>query len=85
MSQLEEQAAVETASGLVIDVLEAGVLAQPGGPGPAFEPLLTPHADLLIEQQPQPLGMVERASFGLGIEALEAFGHAGQAEFVEKI
>ena len=29
--------------------------------------------------------MVERAGFGLGLEALEAFGHAGQTEFVKKI
>jgi len=29
--------------------------------------------------------MIERAGFGLGIEVLEALGHAGQAEFVEQI
>jgi hypothetical protein len=29
--------------------------------------------------------MIERAGFGLGIEVLEALGHAGQVEFVEQI
>ena len=29
--------------------------------------------------------MIERAGFRLGIEVLEALGHAGQAEFVEQI
>jgi hypothetical protein len=84
-AELEEQAAVEAARGLIVDVLETRVMAETGSFGPVLKPLLTPEGDLLIEQQAEPFSMIERAGFGLSVETLEAPGHAGEAEFVEKI
>jgi hypothetical protein len=39
----------------------------------------------VLEQQGEPLGMFEGVRFGIGVELLEAFRHAVQAERVQLI
>ncbi len=58
--ELLEQRAIETARGAVIDILDGGLLAQPGIAQPGGEPLVAPIGDLAIEQQAEPFGMGER-------------------------
>jgi len=69
----------------VVDVLDAGRMAQPRRTGAGLEPLLAAHGYLMLKQQAQPLGVIERARFGVGGDLLVALGHAVQAERVEEI
>jgi hypothetical protein len=39
----------------------------------------------VLEQQAEPLGVIERARFGVGGDLLVALGHAVQAERVQEI
>jgi hypothetical protein len=57
--ELLEQGAVEAARGAVIDVLDDGMLAQPGIAQAGGQTLVAAESDLAIEQQPQPVGMGE--------------------------
>ena len=84
-SKLEEEAAVEAAGRLVIDIFDAGVVAQARGSGAVLETLLTAHREVLVEKQSEPLGMVELPSLKMSFEILQAFGHARQAECFEQI
>jgi hypothetical protein len=83
--ELEEQGAIEAAGSAVIDVLDAGVMAQPCGLGAGLEALLSAQRHLVLEQQAEPFGMLEAAGLGGLFERLEAFGHAVQAEVVQQI
>lgn len=83
--ELEEQGAVEAAGGAVVDIFDAGGLAQLGGAGAAFELLLPAQVRLLLQEQGQPLGVIEAAALGLGGQLLEAAGHAVEAEGVQQI
>jgi hypothetical protein len=56
-----EQGAVEAARGAVVDVLDDGVLAQPGIAQPGGQALIAAMRDLAIEQQPQ---LVQLPHFG---------------------
>lgn len=69
----------------VVDVLDAGGMAQPRGAGAGLEALLPPGRGLVVEEQSEPLGVVEGAGLRVGVERLEARGHAAQAEFVQEI
>ena len=69
----------------VVDILDAGGMAQVRGPGAGLEALLPTGGGLVFEQQSEPLGVRERAGFWVGIERLEARGHAGQAELAQEI
>ena len=44
-----------------------------------------PQRVLVFEQQGEPFGMFEGARFGIGLELLEALGHAVQAERVQLV
>ena len=83
--ELEEQGAIEAAGGVIIDVLDAGVVAQPCGPGPRLEALLAAQRCLMFEQQAEPFGMFEGVRLGSLFERLEALGHAVQAEVMQHI
>ena len=85
VGELVEQGAVEAARGAVIDVLDDGLLAQPGIAQPGGEPLVAAMGDLAIEQQTEPVGMGERCGFAGGFEFGEGLGHAGEAELGELI
>jgi hypothetical protein len=39
----------------------------------------------VFQKQSQPFGMFEAARFGLGIEVLEAFGHAVETEILQQV
>ena len=83
--ELEEERAIEAADGAVIDVFDAGGLAQLGGAGAALELLLPAQGGFMFEQQRQPFGVGEIGGLGLGAEFLEALGHAVEAQGVEQV
>ena len=63
--ELEEQRAVEAARALIVDVLDAGGMAQLSDPGARFELLLPAQRQLVLEQQAEPFGVIEAARFGV--------------------
>src|SRR5512133_3595260 len=67
IGELLEQSAFEAAGGSVIDVLDAGLLAQSGIAQPGGKPLVAAMGDLAIDQQPEPVGMSERGGFVGGL------------------
>ena len=77
--ELEEEGAVEAAWGPVIDVLDAGLLAQ-SGIAPGGQPLVAAMGELAIDQQPEPVGMSERGGFVGGLELGKGLGHAGETQ-----
>src|ERR1700731_860084 len=64
IGELVEESAVEPAWGPVIDVLDAGLLAQSGIAQPGGQPLVAAMGELGIDQQPEQLGVIERGSLG---------------------
>ena len=60
-------------------------MAQPRGAGAGLEALLAAQGRLVLEQQAEPLGVIEGARLGVGVERLVALGHAVQAERVQEI
>jgi len=85
IGELVEQGAVEAARGAVVDVLDDGVLAQPGIAQPGRQALVAAMRDLAVEQQPQPVDMTERCGLARGLEFAESLGHAGKSELVQLI
>ena len=83
--QAEEQASIEAARGSEVDILDGGVVAQPGGAGSGLEALLAPQRLFAVEEQAEPFAVFEAARLRLSHEVLEGLGHAGEAEFDEKI
>ena len=80
IGELVEESAVEPAWGPVIDVLDAGLLAQSGIAQPGGQPLVAAIGELAIDQQPEPVGMSERGGFVGGLDLGKGLGHAGQAQ-----
>ena len=62
LGEFLEQNAIETAGGAVIDVLDGGLMTQPGIAQPGEQALITPIADLAIEQQAEPFRMSQASS-----------------------
>ena len=48
-----------------------------------LEPLLLSQRELVLEDQAEPLGVVEGARLGVALKVLEALGHAVQAKRVQ--
>jgi hypothetical protein len=80
IGELVEQSAVKAAGGSVIDVLDAGLLAQSGIAQPGGEPLVAAVGELAIEQEAEPVGMGERGGFVGGLEFGKGLSHAGEAK-----
>jgi hypothetical protein len=80
IDDLLEQSAVEAAWRPVIDVLDAGRLAQYGISQPGGKPLVAAMAELAIEQEAEPVGMSERGGFVGCFELGKRLGHAGHAK-----
>src|SRR5215831_851244 len=59
IGELVEQRAVEAARGSVVDVFNRGVLAQSGVAQSRGQPLVAAMGELTIEQEAEPVGMVE--------------------------
>ena len=83
--ELLEQRAVEAARGAVIDILDGGLMAQPGIAQAGVQPPVTPVAGLLVEQQSEPFRMGQRGGFPGGFDLAEGFGHAGKSELMQQI
>jgi hypothetical protein len=84
-AELVEQRAIEAASGAVIDVLDDGVMAQPGIAQSGGEALVAAMGDLAIDKQAEPIGMGEGGAFAGGFEFSESLGHAGKPELGELV
>jgi hypothetical protein len=78
--ELVEQSAVEAAWGPVIDVLDAGLLAQSGIAQSGGKPLVAAMGELAIDQQREPVGVIERGGFVGGLELGKGLGHAREAK-----
>ena len=89
-ASLWNSAAIEAARGPVIDVLDDGLVAQPGVTQPGGQALVAAMGDLTIDQQAEPIGM---GPIGMGkgrplaggFEFGERLGHAGKPELVQLI
>src|SRR5258708_8337725 len=75
-----DQAAVETARGAVVDILEAGGLAQPGKTQALGERDVVAFDGLAIDQHGQALVEAEAIAVGQALLLLERLGHAGEAQ-----
>jgi hypothetical protein len=60
--QHRQETAVEAARGAIVDVLDAGLLAQLGVLQPLRQPLVAPQRGFAIEQQRKPFGMPRLAA-----------------------
>ena len=60
-------------------------MAQLGGPGACLEALLLPQGHLVLEQDAEPLHMVESIAFRVGRQVAQALGHALQAELAQAV
>ena len=85
IGELVEQSAVEAAWGSVIDVLDAGLLAQSGIAQPGGKPLVAAMGELAIDQQPEPVGMSERGGFVGSFELGKRLGHAEEAKLAQLV
>jgi hypothetical protein len=83
--ELLEQSTVETARRAIIDVLDDGVLAQPGIAQAGGQALVAAMGGLAVEQQPQLIGMAERRGVAGGLQFGEGLRHAGKAELVQLV
>ena len=81
----EEQGPIQAAMAAVVDVLDACGVTQAGRTGAGLEALLAARRRLVLEQQTEPLGVVERTGLRVGLERLEPRRHAAQAEVVQEI
>src|SRR5205823_9255332 len=85
IGELVKERAVEAAWGPVIDVLDAGLLAQSGIAQPGGKPLVAAMSELAIEQEAEPVGMSERGGFVGSFELGKRLGHAGQAKLAQLV
>src|ERR1700736_6452470 len=74
-----DQAAVETARSAVVDILEAGGLAQLGKAQTLGERGIVAFDGLAIDQHRQALVEAEAIAVGQALLLLERLGHAGEA------
>lgn len=62
VGELVEQRTIETARSAVIDVLDDGVMAQPGIARPGGQALLAAKGNLAVDERAEPIGMSERVA-----------------------
>jgi hypothetical protein len=60
-------------------------VAQLGGPGARLEALLLSQGHLVLEQDAEPLHMVESLAFRVGRQIAQTLGHALQAELAQPV
>src|SRR3981189_2025526 len=85
LDQLLEQRGVKTAGTTIIDILDAGLLAQFGDAQPRREALVLSPRRLALEQKPEPFVMAEPVNLTVGGDFDEGLGHPMQAKGVELI
>ena len=83
--ELVEQGTVETPWRAVIDVLDDGVVAQPGITQSSGKALVAAISDFAIDKQTEPVGMGQGGALTGGFEFGEGLGHAGKPELGELI
>ena len=83
--ELVEQRAIKAARSAVIDILDDGVVAQPGIAQPGGQALVAAMGNLAIDEQAEPIGMGQGCAFAGGFELGESLGHAGKPELGELI
>jgi hypothetical protein len=83
--ELVEQRAIKAARGPVIDVLDDGVVAQPGIAQPCREAFVAAMGHLAIDEEPEPVGMGQGCAIARGFEFGEGLGHAGKPELVQLV
>jgi hypothetical protein len=79
------EAAVEATLGAIVDVLDAGLLAQLGVLQPLRQSLVASQRCFAFEQQRKPFGVAEACGFAAGFDVGEGLGHAVKAELMELI
>jgi hypothetical protein len=57
--ELEEERAIQAAMSAVIDVLDASLIAHPGGFDARVKSILLAHRRLVLEQETEPFGMLD--------------------------
>ena len=62
VGELVEQRTIETVRSAVIDVLDDGVMAQPGIARPGGQALVATKGNLAVDEQAEPVGMGERVA-----------------------
>ncbi len=70
--------------GAVVDILDAGGMAQVGGASAGLEAFLLVQGLLVFEDDAEPLGMGQRTRLGVRLQVLEAVGHSVEAEAMKK-
>ena len=85
LNQLLEKGTVKTAGIAIIDILDAGLLAQFGDAQPRREAFVLPPGRFTIEQEAEPFVMAEAVGFTAGHYLSEGLGHAMQAEGMELV
>jgi hypothetical protein len=83
LGELLEQRAVEAARCAVVDILDDGLMAQPGVAQAGVQTPIATVAGLLVEQQSKPFGVTQRRSFAGYFDLAEGLGHAIEAELME--
>ncbi|GGI34054.1 hypothetical protein GCM10010987_77500 [Bradyrhizobium guangdongense] len=69
--QHRQQAAVEAARGAIVDVLDAGLLAQLGVLQPLRQPLVASQRRFAFEQEREPFGVAEACGLAAGFDVGE--------------
>jgi hypothetical protein len=85
LGQLLEQRAVKTARTAIINIFDAGLLAQLGIAQAGYEPFVAPPRRFAIKEEPKPFAMTKVIGLALCIDFGEGLGHALKAERVELI
>ena len=85
LDQRLEPRAVKAAGTSIIDIFDAGLLAQFGDAQPRREALVLSPGRLAIEQKPEPLVMAEAAGLLVSGDFGEGLGHSMQAKGAEVI
>ena len=85
LGQLLEQGAVETARGAIVDVFDAGLLAQFGDAQPRREALVVSHDASRSSRSAEPFGMGEASASPPAAMFGEGLGHAMQAKGVKLV
>jgi hypothetical protein len=80
-----EQRAVKTARTAIINIFDAGLLAQLGIAQAGYEPFVAPPRRFAIKEEPKPFAMTKVIGLALCIDFGEGLGHALKAERVELI
>src|SRR5947209_3953602 len=80
-----DERAVEAAWGAVVDVRDAGRLAQSGIAQSGGKPLVAAMGELAIDQEAEPVGVSERGGFVGSFELGKCLGHAGQAKLAQLV